>query len=129
MQTVYILLLEQNKYYVGITSNLENRLKEHFDQNSYHNKWISTYKPIKLFEQINNCDGFDENKYTLKYMSIYGMDNVRGGSYTRFDLMTDEKINITNEIDNACKKCYRCHNIGHFVSECNVNNRAQQVDI
>lgn len=47
----YILLCENNKYYVGSTTNLELRLKEHFGEHATYesgSKFIKAYKPIKL---------------------------------------------------------------------------------
>ena len=31
---------------------------------------------------IYDCDKYDEDKYTRKYMDDYGLDNVRGGSFS-----------------------------------------------
>ncbi len=39
------------------------------------------YKSVKVIQQINNYDDYDEDKYTLKYMDIYDIENVRGGSF------------------------------------------------
>ena len=73
--TIYILKLENNKYYVGKTKNLQGRL------NNHKSKWTQVHRPIGLYKQISNCDSYDEDKYTLKMMNKFGIDNVRGGSY------------------------------------------------
>lgn len=46
----YILLCSGNKYYVGSTTNLELRLKEHFAEADtlYGSRFTKGYKPIKL---------------------------------------------------------------------------------
>lgn len=76
---VYILELEKDKFYVGKTSDPDNRINRHFNNDG--SVWTKKYKPIKLLELIENCDDYDEDKYTLKYMDIYGIENVRGGSF------------------------------------------------
>ncbi|GAF90538.1 unnamed protein product [marine sediment metagenome] len=75
MVYIYTLLLEQHKYYVGKTTNLEFRLNDHFNANG--SVRTQKYKLIQVLEVIANCDDFDEDKYTLKYMSQYGINNVR----------------------------------------------------
>ena len=71
MVYIYILYLEQNKYYIGKTTNPGFRLEDHF--NSEGSVWTKKYKPVKVIELIENCDGFDEDKHTLKYMEKYGV--------------------------------------------------------
>ena len=76
---VYVLLLQNNKYYIGKTSNPNFRLAQHFNFNG--SAWTKKYKPIRLVKLIPNCDKYDEDKYTKKYMGKYGINNVRGGAY------------------------------------------------
>lgn len=99
---VYILLLQQNKYYVGHTSNPRFMTEEHFQLNN--TQWTQKYTPIRLLEFISNCDKFDEDKYTLKYMDKYGIDNVRGGSFCKEILDEPEKFVIEKMLMNANKK-------------------------
>jgi hypothetical protein len=102
MLYIYILELESNKYYIGKTTNPEFRLDKHFDGSA--SVWTSKYKPIKLIELISNCDNFDEDKYTLKYMEKYGIDNVRGGSFCQI-ILNQENLNTINKmIKNSLNK-------------------------
>jgi hypothetical protein len=120
MLYIYILELENNKYYIGKTTNPQFRLEQHF--NSTGSSWTQKYKPIKLLEIIHNCDIFDEDKYTLKYMSLHGIDNVRGGSFCEIKL-NHNYINILKRmIDGASDKCYKCREHGHFANECNKSD-------
>ena len=80
MVYIYTLKLKQGKYYVGKTSHPNFRIESHF--NSEGSGWTKMYNPIKILEIIPNCDDYDEDKYTKIYMDKYGIDNVRGGSYT-----------------------------------------------
>ena len=79
---IYILELKNNKYYIGKTNNPTFRLEQHFNSNLRSGSaWTKKYPPIKVIEIIPNCDNFDEDKYTLKYITMYVVNNVRGGSF------------------------------------------------
>lgn len=84
MVYIYILELEQGKYYVGKTNDPETRINKHFDLEG--SAWTKKYKPIREIQRISNCDNYDEDKYTLKYMDMYGIENVRGGSFVTLSL-------------------------------------------
>lgn len=116
MVFIYILLLELNKYYIGKTNNPDIRLDSHFNSNG--SEWTKIYKPIKVYELISNCDSYDEDKYTLKYMEKEGIDNVRGGSFSQIKL-SDEQIKLINQmIKGASDKCLNCGESGHFIKDC-----------
>jgi predicted GIY-YIG superfamily endonuclease len=102
---IYILELEDNKYYIGRTNNIERRYIEHLSSN---NKWIKTFKPIKILEEIILTSNHQEDNITKDYMYKYGIDNVRGGSYTTFELSEDIKIFLTKEINHCNNKCFKC---------------------
>ena len=76
---IYIIKLEDNKFYVRRTNNPQFRLQEHFNSNG--SEWTKKYTPISVLEIIKECDEYDEDKITRKYMDKYGIDNVRGGSF------------------------------------------------
>lgn len=116
MVFIYILKLQQNKFYIGKTNNPNFRLKDHNNGNG--STWTKKYNPIKLVELIPNCDDFDEDKYTLKYMDLVGIDNVRGGSFCRIKLSDENKNTIKNMLNGTTDKCYKCGEDGHFASKC-----------
>ena len=113
---IYILKLKQKKYYVGKTQDINKRFQEHL--NGYGSAWTNLFKPIKIEKVIKNCSSFDEDKYVKEYMCIYGVDNVRGGSYVSIDLDPLQKLSIQREIWGATDKCTRCGRKGHFINSC-----------
>lgn len=113
---IYILKLKSNKYYIGKTSNPKFRLDSHFNYNG--SSWTKKYKPINIHQLIPDCDIFDEDKYTLKYIKKYGINNVRGGSFCQMKLTNENKKTIEKMIMSATDKCYKCGQKGHFASKC-----------
>jgi hypothetical protein len=126
MVYIYALELQNNKYYIGRTTNPLFRLNDHFKSNG--SVWTKKHNPIKTLELIENCDNFDEDKYTLKYMEKYGINNVRGGTFCQLQLTDDNKKVIEKMINCATDKCYICGETGHYANECtNDENKISDV--
>lgn len=114
--SIYVLKCETDKYYVGKTYNIDRRYNEHAVQNG--SEWTKCHKPLEIIEQIDNCDDFDEDKYVLKYMSKYGIDNVRGGSFSTVILDYDTREYIIRMIRGSTDKCFKCGSTDHFANNC-----------
>jgi GIY-YIG catalytic domain/Zinc knuckle len=127
MTIIYIIKLEHEKYYVGKTKELIKRLDEHF--NNEGSEWTKIHKPIDIVEQHDNCDNFDEDKFTLKMMAQYGIDNVRGGSFVTINLTLEQKNMITKMLRGSEDKCFICGETDHFAIDCRINREKYQFDL
>lgn len=72
---VYVLELENGKFYVGYTRSKSRRIQDHFK--GYGSKWTKLHKPIRVLEWLRG-GRLLERKKTLEYMQRYGIDSVRG---------------------------------------------------
>ena len=88
MVNIYVLELEQGKYYVGKTNHTFQRFNQHVTGDGA--EWTKKYKVKDLFEFHKNRTDADENRITLQMMKKYGARNVRGGSWTKVDMSDNE---------------------------------------
>ena len=114
--TIYVLRLESDKYYVGRTKNFRQRLLSHFENDG--SEWTRRYKYLDVAETRSNCDSFDEDKVTKQYMLKYGINKVRGGSYSQIELTSQQIELLIKEFQSATDICFRCGSNSHFISAC-----------
>ena len=83
MDYIYILKLENNKWYVGFTRNIKQRLHKHLNTKSggqSKGKWTRYNKAISAKYSGPGSRNL-EDELTLVYMQKYGINNVRGGKW------------------------------------------------
>lgn len=128
--TLYCLALQDpenlhlTKVYVGKTpaERLEERLQEHFDRKGKGSEWTKQYAPVRVMWTKENCDGYDEDKETLKLMEQYGYPNVRGGQYCQRKFTQETIDKIVRSINAATDRCLKCGSSSHFVMKCTARN-------
>ena len=113
---IYVLKLQGGKWYIGRTENPQFRLENHFMGSG--SSWTARYPPVAVHELIPGCDVFDEDKQVIKYMSQYGIDNVRGGAFANLELDSGKRELLTRMIQGATDCCYNCNISGHFARDC-----------
>jgi len=115
--TVYVLKLENNKYYVGKTRDFEKRYTKHM--NGLASSWTRFHKPQSCILRICPSEPFDEDKYTKQYMTMYGIENVRGGAYANPVLCDMQIYALIAEIRAEKDLCIICGSKDHFFESCN----------
>jgi predicted GIY-YIG superfamily endonuclease len=124
---IYILRLEGGNWYVGKSENPMKRFQEHLQGRG--SAWTKLHKPIACERVISNASAFDEDKYTKEYMSKYGIDKVRGGTYVETVLDEEQTVTLQKEIWGAQDKCTRCGRTGHFVKDCYATTDYKGIEI
>ena len=120
---IYILKLVEDKYYIGKTTNVRMRYKQHVEGNG--SEWTRKYIPIRLIKCFEMKNLFDEDNTTKEYMKNHGIDNVRGGSYCQIILSDEIKNFIQRELWSIDNKCHNCGG-DHFVNFCPSKNKISE---
>jgi predicted GIY-YIG superfamily endonuclease len=124
MQFIYVLGLQEGKYYVGKTNDITRRLQEH--QSGSGCEWTKRYRMVKLLHSEQSSDPYDEDKITKKWMAEKGINNVRGGVYSQVVLPDEQIASINRELRGAEDKCLGCGRDGHMVKNCPFRSDALQ---
>lgn len=113
----YVLQLESDKYYIGRTCNLKNRIYSnvcadlkmiyyHYPNSKHGSVWTRKYKIRKVVAVYGGENNNEfENKIIIERMYKHGVENVRGGRYCRENLSKrlmreiDIQINALKEIN------------------------------
>lgn len=91
---LYVLELEDDKYYIGISVNVEQRFETHKKQGKSASSFCKKYKPIRIIESIElpTKSLIEANKFeaelTWECINKYGYQNVRGWKF----LSSDERV-------------------------------------
>jgi predicted GIY-YIG superfamily endonuclease len=127
MEHLYVLQLESGKYYVGKTTDIKRRIEEHHKGKG--SEWTKLYKPVKVLETRKIKDEHDENNTTKDLMKKYGVDNVRGGSYSQVNLPTAYTKTIESEIRGNTNVCFKCGGKGHYAKDCDEEEEEEEVRV
>ena len=125
MEYLYVLKLEQGKWYVGKSANVINRYEQHRSKKGA--AWTSKFTPEGLVECRLITSEHDETNTTKDYMKKYGIENVRGGAYTQIDIPSATISVLQHEILGNTDKCYNCGLPGHFTNNCKKQTLKKEI--
>ena len=114
--TLYALILAEGMYYCGVTDNLDRRLLQH--KNGEGAEWTKKYHFVDLHYTKPLEHPLDEDNEVKKLMSQYGIDKVRGGSYSNIELTHEQLRTLRRELTHANGECFTCFKIGHYSRDC-----------
>ena len=125
---IYVLKLKSNKYYIGKSFNkktLYKRITCHYEKQKNSAVWTKKYNPIQIIDiiEFNEKDKFIEDNIVLEYMSKYGINNVRGGSFCKINLTEQEKKFIQKLIQTEEDRCFTCNLKDHMSNNCPNNKK------
>jgi len=98
--SIYVLQLEHGKYYVGESIDPIKAMEEH--REGLGPAWTQIHKPIRMLEMMH-FKQFDEvDFYTKLHMRTYGIDNVRGGSWSGMRMSDSDRHALHNDNSSSC---------------------------
>lgn len=114
---LYILSLEGGYFYVGtaLSSKISYSIKRHCSGSE--TEWTKINKPLAVVKQIPCTTGInprlEEDLHVKQLMIDYGMEKVRGGSYSDVVLSIEQRHLLEKELQyaKAFKTCIRSNQI------------------
>jgi hypothetical protein len=97
LHTVYALELSHKKWFIYVSS--EHDIKDVYLKSQLQHEYIANHLPILSHNSTNIHDVLDIDYFVKKYMRMYGINNVRGGSYSNEILSSNTKEILEKEIN------------------------------
>lgn len=106
---VYVLRLRRDKYYVGYSVNLRDRIRSHFDGDGA--AWTRVHPPCDVHQIHEGKTEVDEQIITLQMMQEFGWEQVRGGRYCQVKMPAPPPEFVKGPV------CFGCQG-PHFIRDC-----------
>ena len=100
LYTVYVLELSHKKWFIYVSS--ENEIKDIYLNSQIQYQYVANHLPILSHNSTPINDVLDIDYFVKKYMRMYGINNVRGGSYSNEVLSSNTKEVLEKEINFVC---------------------------
>lgn len=116
---IYILELKGGKYYIGTTQNFTIRLAQH-ESGVNSAAWVVLHGYNSTVRTFAYAHKLDEDNEVKKMMMKYGINNVRGGSYSNVTLTNEQNKTLERELGHARNECFKCGRKDHYAKNCLV---------
>lgn len=126
-RNLYVLRCEKEKFYVGTTDkDPTERFIEHLHGNLDATgqsplrtaSWTTEYPPIEILDARPCTSWHDEENVTLDFMAQYGIENVRGGTFSQLNLPNTSIVYIKARLASMKGTCFLCGFAGHMAKQC-----------
>ena len=96
---IVVFCLQFEKFFVYSCSQKPKSDSELMLEAELYYDYLKKYKPICIVKRYEKHDGLDIDKYVKLFMLDYGVDYVRGGSYSE-EVLSDSQLNtLLREFD------------------------------
>jgi len=120
-ESIYVLELEGNFFYVGKTTNVDARFLQH--QQGEGAEFTRQHKPVKVVLQKPSHTPHDEQNTVIEWMAKHGIERIRGGKYSMIDLSPEDARAALKDVDQFLNRCFLCHQVGHFTKTCSLQEK------
>ena len=97
MNYIYVLKLQNNKWYIGYTDNIKKAFKASLTGSKSSASWVLQNPPICVDLIIKTATKVDERFVTLLYMIDKGWENVRGAGWVTVNLRKPAPLKTIKE--------------------------------
>ena len=96
---ILVFCLQLEKFFVYSCSQKNKSDAQLMLEAELYYDYLKKYKPICIIKRYENHDALDIDKYVKLFMLDYGVDYVRGGSYSE-EILSDSQLNtLLREFD------------------------------
>ena len=114
---IYILRLLGHRCFLASSPTKYTRVEEIQALYPSSVSWI--HEPSIVLEETRCVDDpFEVEKLTIQWMVVYGIDRVRGGSFTSSKLSRDQVCILYKLMDSIQQKCSICGSSAHSSPQC-----------
>jgi len=113
---IVVFYLELEKVFVYSCSQTFKSDSQLMLEAEIYYDYLKKYKPISVLKRYTIYDGFDIDKYVKLFMMEYGVEHVRGGSYSD-EFLSENQLNIL---------LFELETASASASTSNMNHKPQQ---
>lgn len=106
LYTVYALELSHKKWFIYVS--YEHDIKDVYLNSQLRHEYVANHLPILSHNSTKIHDVLDIDFFVKKYMRMYGINNVRGGSYSNEILFSNTKELLEKEINASFNDYNKC---------------------
>ena len=124
---VYVLELSGGNFYVGKSENIESRISQHEKDSGA--SWTKVHPIIgrvdTITQQMDDLESW-ERAETLELAHKYGIEKVRGHTWTQKILTEQKKNEFISQIRERKDLCRKCGSPDHMISSCRSKEKAPE---